>query len=316
MRVRRLTDRGDEGRDSRALPAIGMTSLGFAAFSVSDAGVKLMLEHGHGTFNVMFYSGLVGFVLMVSWVLCRQGVSGFRSGCYRLHALRGVISICVFALVMYALKSIQLDEFYALIFLAPFFVALLGALLLGDEVGPHRMGAILIGFAAVLYMLRPDAGIDGMGAAAVILAAILFGTSMIIVRLMPAGENRALFPVPSTLCGLLTGLALADGLLVLPPVQDLAMLVGIGVMGACGSLCTATGFAMARSSATVAPFHYTQMLWGVLLGYLVFGDIPNPAVIGGATVLIATGIYLLRFEARDSRRKAEEVPVPVLRRSK
>ncbi len=316
MRVRRLTDRGDEGRDMRALPAIGMTTLGFAAFSISDAGVKLMMEHGHGSFNIMFYSGLVGFVLMVAWVLCRQGVSGFRSGCYRLHALRGVISIVVFALVMYALQSIQLDEFYALIFLAPFFVALLGALLLGDEVGPHRMGAILIGFAAVLYMLRPDAGIDGMGAAAVIVAAILFGTSMIIVRLMPAGENRALFPVPSTLCALLTGIVLAEDLLVLPPTQDLAMLVGIGIMGACGSLCTATGFAMARSSATVAPFHYTQMLWGVVLGYLVFGDAPNPAVIGGATVLIATGIYLLRYETRAAVPAVAKAPKAVLRRSK
>lgn len=300
---------GGHGRSP--LVAIGLVCLGFGIFNLSDAAVKLMLENGHGIFFIMFWQAVFGVAGLCIGGAVAKGGAAFRSGHYRLHVLRGVCAVAIFALNMYALEHIQLDEFYALVFMAPLWIVVFGALYFGDRPGPQRMAAIVTGFCAVLYMLRPDAGLFGMGALAVVASTMIFAVQSLCVRLMPENESAMLYGLSGAAMSFVLLLPFAPQI-GLPTAEQLPILCFIGVGGGIAALFVGLGFRRAPSSATVAPFHYTQMLWGVVLGYVLFGDAPNASVMGGAAVLVMTGMYLLRYETRAA---GAAEPRPVLRRS-
>lgn len=285
----------------RPVLAIVLTCVGFAFFTISDAAVK-MLSMRYELLQVLFMGGLTNVFLLSALGLARQGTNAFKTKRLRWHVLRAVVVGSCFGLNVFALETVEMATFYTLVFTAPFWVALLAAFLLKDKIGANRMIAILIGFAAVVYMLRPDGGLLNLGTVALLLSGFLFACAQVIVRFMGAGENKLLFVLSGSIVNVLIATPFMPALFEMPSLYDFGVVLVFSVTACIGMFSIVSGMQMASSASSVAPFHYTQIIWGSLLGYVLFAEVPDPNIIIGSAVLIATGLYVIHHEARTARR--------------
>jgi drug/metabolite transporter (DMT)-like permease len=178
-------------------------------------------------------------------------------------------------------------------FSTPFLVAILAGPLLGEWIGPRRWAAISIGFLGVILVMRPGLGGIHPAAALTVIGTFLYAIYLITTRVLSRTDSTATTVFYSNVVGLV-GMSLA-----LPfvwttpkdPVVAVAM-VAIGAFGALGHYLLIAAHRLAPAPI-LAPFIYSQLVWMVALGYLVFGDLPNRWTLLGASIVIASGLYLL-----------------------
>ncbi len=295
----------------QAVRGLALVALGFAVISCADAAVKWVLPE-IGPAAAMIWRGLLGGAMVVA--LCRgRGLWPVRRG---LLAARSLLHTAVSAAwyLAWAL-GIGLADSYAVAAAAPLLMTVLAIPLLGERVGWRRWLSTCLGFAGVLFMLQPGGELwrweTGMLLAATAVmaltriwtrmlartdtpSAIAFwlmaahipcGVAMLAVPAMwpaPAGE-----PVPPPLLPSLAGC--------------LALLV-FGAANGIAHLLFARAFALAPVGA-IAPFEYSPLLWGTLLGFAIWGEIPAWTTFAGAAVVIAAGLYNVH---RERVRRAEE----------
>lgn len=213
-----------------------------------------------------------------------------------LQAGRSVLLVLSTALNFFALQHLQLTETTAILFATPLLLALIAGPMLGEWAGPRRLAAIAVGFVGVLIIARP--GLGGMHPAALFSVAGVFCYALygVSTRLLAAYDSSATTMFYSGLAGV------AIMTPVLPfvwttPASALAwiLMVAVGAFGALGHWLLI--LAHARAPVPVlSPFTYTQILWMIVLGYLVFGDVPDRWTLIGSAVVIGSGLYLLYRE--------------------
>lgn len=286
----------------QTLLAILLTCFGYACFNVGDAMVKL-LGAFHFSQIVLFNSGIIA-VVMAGYGLYR-GRQSFRMLRPGLILLRAVLAMGCSVLNAITLPHLTLTTFYTLIFTCPLWVALFSALFLKEKLQPRRVAAIIAGFAIVLYIFQPGSGLWNAWSGLVLLSAFFFSAAMTVMRRMGEKESRVSIIVVGALVSLLTVAPWIPSHFIVPDLPQLGAFAAMGLTGAIGMLSLAYAFQIAPSAATVAPYHYTQIVWGALLGYFMFGDVPEHRTMVGALLLIAAGLYLLYGEARAARRQEE-----------
>ncbi len=242
-----------------------------------------------------------------------------RPGGHLLRSLSGFMAMtCSFA----GLTLLPLADATALGFVSPLMTTALAVPLLGERVRIYRWSAVLVGFAGVLLMLRPAGTAGGpmligavpLGVVLALLGALFTALAMIAIRRMAAAEPSITivfwFTASCTALGALT-LPFAFRL---PPASDAVALVGIGLLGGCAQVLLTNSYRLAPAS-TLAPFDYTAMLWALVIGYVVFREVPEPLVMAGAAIVIASGLFIVWRErrlglSRAPARRAGEGPTP------
>ena len=146
-------------------------------------------------------------------------------------------------------------------------------------------------------MLRPGFAALDPGHLAAFAAAVLFALSLIVLRRFGGGESSAAMLAAVLLATLAISFPALPAAFVLPGAGDLAVMALAGLLGGLGHLALVEAF-RAAPAAAVSPFHYTQMLWGIAFGLALFGDVPGPAVLLGAGIIIASGLFILWRERR------------------
>ncbi len=210
-----------------------------------------------------------------------------------LQLLRGLLLPMMTALNFWALQYLQLAETGSIQFLAPILVALIGHHLLGERLDRGRWLAIIVGFLGVLIILQP--GSRGFHPAMLVslFQTSLYATFIILTRLLAADDRPEASNFLSALIAVivLAPFALAEWRAPDTTLQWLVVAV-TGLAGGLGHYLLAMAPRYAPAS-TISPFIYSQILYMVLLGYLVFGDLPRSAVVLGGTVVIGSGLYLV-----------------------
>jgi len=290
----------------QALIPILMTCLGYACYNLNDAGVKTLLQKLHFS-QTMLIANAIMIIMMAIYGWFSDGRKAFRTnkpGLMLVHALLAQAgSVCC----VLALPHIQLTTFYTLVFTSPFCVALLSTYFLKDKLDKRCLAAILFGFCVVLYIFRPGGGMFSGWSLLILLNALLYSCRMILVRHIGAGESKAFMFMISSLVGVLVGVFFLGDHYVPLTWQDWCLFTGASLASAGGLLCIGYAFQAASSASVVAPYHYTQIIWGALLGYYLFGEVPDMRTMAGAALLIATGIYLIRHEMRKAALRPPEV---------
>ncbi|MDP2734411.1 MAG: DMT family transporter, partial [Hoeflea sp.] len=201
-----------------------------------------------------------------------------------------------------ALSSIEVYAFYfAVIYLpladvmtywlaAPIYVAAMSPFLLGEQVGWRRWTAIFIGFIGVIIALEPSAATLTAPALISVFGSFCFAFMMLSGRALRGTPDKVLVFWQIVGAGLL-GLMTAPFGWVQPSGFDLALLAGLGVVAMVAHVCVNRAMKLA-DAAVVAPFQYTLLFWAVVFGFLVFGDAPRPAMLIGAAVIIAAGLFI------------------------
>jgi len=274
--------------------------LAFAAFALSDAFVK-SLRGSLPAYEAVFFGAVLGLTAL-PFIKGRDDrwpevVLAQRQGLWLVRAAASAIG-SIAAVV--AFTALPMAEAFALIFLLPIFVTILSVLVLKEHVGWRRWSAVVAGFVGVLVVLRPGFRVLGIGHLAAIICGLAGAISMIALRMAGPHEKRV------TLYGAgMIGSMLFAGSLMLsdfrwPGLAQWLLLLGYGLLAALGSvlLMLATRLAPANH---VAPTQYSQMLWAVLLGYVLFHDRLDWPMAAGIAIILGAGLFTFVREDKVTR---------------
>jgi drug/metabolite transporter (DMT)-like permease len=288
----------DSGRNR--LIGIGMVSAAVLCFSILDATGKWLIT-GLPLLQIVFLRFLGHTVFTAAVMMPRSRMDLLRTRRPWLQLLRALMLPCMTAMNFWALQYLQLAETGAIQFLAPILVALLGVRLLGERLDTGRWIAIVVGFVGVVIILQP--GSRGFHPAMLVslLQTTIYACFILMTRVLASVDRpestNFLSALGSTIVIAPFGLAVWQ----MPATAfEWLLVVVTGIAGGLGHYLLALAHRFAPAS-TLAPFIYQQILYMCLLGYLAFGDVPRPAVVIGAAVVVASGLYLLLKERRASR---------------
>lgn len=285
---------------------IGLAALAFALFSSTDGLIK-WLSAGYPIHQMLFFNALFSLVPVALATWRGGGFGRWRTQRLSLHLLRGFCGMTAGYAAFTAFSRMPLADAYGFLFTTPLLITVLSVVLLGEQVRWRRWSAILVGFAGVLIMLRPSAGSFGPGTLPALVAALASATSIILVRKLATTETTAAIAFYANATVLVAmGASLPFGFVV-PTLLDLALMAAAGLAGGTALLLLISGYRRAPA-AIVAPFQYSQMVWGVVIGFAVWGHLPDVAVAVGAAIVVASGLFILYREVELETTGAQVVP--------
>lgn len=293
----------------RGTLAIILTVFGYACFNIGDAAVKLLATKFAAP-QIMVVNGLMVAGCMLVYGAIRQGRSAFRIRNPKWVAMRAVFAVGTGLANVVALPHVSLTVFYTLVFTSPFWVAILSALFLKEKLEPRRLAVILSGFGVIAWILRPGSDIFNIWSFMVLASAFIYSCSIVTMRYLGTRESRVMIISTGSLLGVAVMLPFAINNWLAMNMIDVLQFAALGVTGAVGVACIAYAFQTAPSAAVIAPFHYTQMIWGAALGYMLFNEVPQLQTMVGAVLLIAGGLLLIWLEARALKASPQDPSLP------
>jgi S-adenosylmethionine uptake transporter len=274
---------------------------GFAAYALSDAFVKL-LRGSLPAYEAVFFGAVLGLTALPfiktrddRW---RESVIARRRGLYVVRALASSIGSTA---AVIAFTALPMAEAFALIFLMPIFVTILSVLVLKEHVGWRRWSAVVAGFIGVLVVLRPGFRVLGIGHLAALVCGLPVAIAMIAMRVAGPHEKRiTLYGAGAVGPMLLTGVLMLLQDFRWPDLHQWILLLGYGLLAALAAVLLM--LATQKSPANhVAPTQYSQMLWAVLLGYLLFGDGLDWPMAIGIAIILGAGLFTFVREEKVTR---------------
>jgi drug/metabolite transporter (DMT)-like permease len=288
----------DAARERRQrLKGIALMCGAVAGFSCIDASAKF-LNHHMDIVQIVWarYAFAFVFSLFISNPFARPAL--MRTSRPWLQIGRSALLVLSTALNVLALRYLQLDQTTSILFSTPFLVAALAGPMLGEWIGPRRWAAISVGFLGVIVVMRPGLGGIHPAATLTVIGTCLYALYIITTRILARTDSTETTLFYSNIVGVAAMTALLPFVWVTPkdPVVTVVMIV-IGGFGALGHFLLIAAHRLAPAGI-LAPFMYSQIVSTVTLGYLVFGDVPNRWTLLGASIVIASGLYLLFRERK------------------
>lgn len=269
-------------------------------FSLLDTAVKYLTTQAHVPVTqvtwVRFMVQFVGLLVLVPafGLLSLERLFTTKKPAQQL--LRSVLMAATTLFNFIAVQYLRLDQTVTVIFLAPLLVAALAGPLLGEWVGWRRGIAIAVGFLGVLIAVRPGLGAVHPAIIYSFLAMAAYAFFMLLTRHLAPYDPPLVTLFYSMFAGAVFGAPFAIMDWVWPEHWTTwAVLLSLGVLGGCGHFLFILAYARAPAS-TISPFIYSELITIAALGYLVFGDVPDVWTLTGASVIIASGIYLIHRE--------------------
>lgn len=290
----------------QTLVAIFLTCVAYALFNVGDALLKLIAARDLHFSQIIIINCTIINICTASAGWLREGKKAFVVLNPKLIMCRSFFSAVTGVCNILALPHIKLTTFYTLVFTSPFWVALLAAIFLKEKLALNRVLVILAGFATVAFVFRPGTDDFNIWAILILVGAFFYSCGLIVMRKVGPKESRTMIILMGSIVSILVALPFFPyHYKPLEPVEWL-LFFGMGSLSAISVTCIAYAFQTAPAASVVAPFHYTQIIWGALLGYVLFNEIPDDRIILGAAVIIAAGLYLIFSETRGKKKSAKK----------
>ncbi len=288
--------------NERATFLIFITCMSYALFSVGDAILKDLGDKFHAT-QIIVYLSVVQFVVLTIYGFINNRETAFRTEKPKLVFVRAVLGSVLAILIIKALPNVELTTFYVLVFTSPLWLAVLSSVVLGDELTKERMGVVIFGLLVIVAVFRPTGDNFNIWSVVLTLAAFLHAVSLIVVRKLGKSESKLFILISGSF---LSAVVFTPAMLlnyVEADLYDLSIFVVTAIIGSLGALLNFHAFQHISSASIIAPYHYTQIIWGALLGYFIFGDVPNTDIVIGSVLITLSGLYLICSEKRRKRRE-------------
>src|SRR5215472_7933779 len=298
----KISDHHDE-RSAR-LAGIALMLLSIFMFSFGDALGKYMVA----TYAVgqLLWLRACAALLVLSPLVWKHRAEFFRLERPKLQLLRVVLSTLEVAAFFLATVYLPLADVVTYYLACPIFVTALSAIVLREQVGWRRWSAILIGFAGVVIALRPSAQTASWPAMIALGGSLSFSILMLITRSLRATPDIVM--ASSQFVGtFLLGALMSPFGWVTPSAGSLAMFAAAGCISVTALFCVNRSLKLAPASVVV-PYQYSMIVWAVMFGITVFGDVPKPSTVIGAAIIIAAGLYIFLREKRLGREEAAVNP--------
>jgi drug/metabolite transporter (DMT)-like permease len=284
---------------------IGLKLLSVLVFSGMAICVKFAAGSGIPPGERVFFRSLFAVPVILAWLAWQYDLThGLATGNPAGHLWRGLVGSAGMGLNFTALGLLPLPEATALGFLAPLLIVIFAALLLGEQVRAFRLGAVVVGLVGVLIMLAPRMGglegtgrLESVGALAALLGAVCVALAQVFTRKLVQTEATAAIVFYFSLIAAALSLVTLPFGWVLPGPRDAAILVGSGLLGGVGQILLTQSYRYAQTGV-VAPFSYASMLFALVFGYLIFGEVPTVPMLAGAGLIITAGLFIMWRERR------------------
>ena len=278
---------------------IAFMMLAVLVLASMDALIKYLAAY-YPVPQIVFFRAIVATLVVVLVFVPRHGWVVLRAVNPMGHAWRWMTGFIALMCFFYSFALLPLADAYTLGFAAPLIMTALSVPLLGEKVGWRRWTAIALGFAGVLVVMQPGAGMFGWAALLPVVAAGFYALALIAIRKLSATETNAAIVFYFGLASAVAAGAIdtiVPGLWVAPDLTGLALLCAVGLLGALGQLAITEAFRAAPVSV-LGPFDYSGLLFAVLYGWLFWNEIPGWALLYGAPLIVASGLYILYRETR------------------
>lgn len=294
---------------ARVLNAIILVTGGYFAFSGADIVAKF-LRGSFTAHDILAVGGFIGLVISFTLVMIKKGWRGFCPPKLAWVILRGLLTCGTSYLAVTAFKLIPLTDFYGVVFLSPFFVLILAHFLLKEQVGWRRWAATAVAFTGVMIMAAPQFDKFGLGYIFAFLCAVTAAGNIIIIRKIGPVDFPPVYAFyPMLFIFLFNAGYLAwtggDGMISRITPDNIWLFALHAPLVVAGILMTSHGFATSPETSIVAPFHYTQIIWGTAFGYFLFAEIPTPATVAGLTLIVGAGLYSIYRDYWRKHHRAE-----------
>ncbi len=277
----------------------------FAAFSVSDA-IRKLVALNYDILDILFWQAVAGMLVLCLVCPFLGGVGPLLNlKNVKLHLIRGGLIALNTTFSITAISRIPIVDAYTIFFLTPFAVSLMGVFLFKEKIGPYRLFSILCGFIGAFIAFRP--GFNDINPAYILalVCVFTFSTSSILVRYFRHDKtilSFAFWPFFVLISGILIYKQMS-----VTWISDISFLVYVTLAGGAyglALLAIAYSYTLGPASA-IAPYQYTQIIFALGFGYVLFGDVPDIYKIVGAGMIIVSGIVLF---AREKRLKTGKGP--------
>ena len=297
----------EAGRNNQVVRGIMLMIGATVMFALSNALSKWVVSH-YPVGEVMFARSFSSLLVCSAFMLPITGLSVFTTRRVRDHLARGTSQAISQTFTVLAFSMMPLGGATAITFSAPLFSALVSVLWLKERAGAARWGTLIAGFAGVLIVLRPGTDSFQLGALFALANAVMYGSVTVAVRGMSKTESANTL----LMWQLLTLAVLHSGLLVFgfrwPSAPDALLFVSMGVANVVAQYLWTKALHAAPATA-VSPFYYFLLVWSMVIGFLVWGDVPTLSLLVGSGIVVTSGLFLLFNEAQRAAASASSAKV-------
>ena len=292
----------DASPNLRGILMVALSTVGFSAMHALVRYVSDELD----PIQISFFRNAFGFVVFAPWLM-KYGLGVMHTDRLGMHGLRAVLNVLAMFAYFTALSITPLAQVTALGFTAPIFAALLSMVLLGERFRMRRWAALIIGFGGTLVILRPGFQTIDLGSVLVLISAVLWGITMIVIKVLARTESS--MTITGYMNLLLTVLSLGPALYVwqTPEPGTWIWLLLIGILGTLAQVALAQALKEA-DAGVVMPFDFLKLLWISILGFVFFAEVPDIFIWLGGAIVFASTTYLAYRESQL--RKSDDPKVP------
>ncbi len=286
--------RSAPARADRPFRGIALILTSTVFLGVSDVTAKY-LSTTLPSIEIAWIRFLVFALVMVPAMLPGSPLYALRSERPGLQAMRGIALLSSSLFFISGLRFLPIAEASATTFVAPLFVTALSIAFLGESVGVRRWLATAVGLMGVVIILRPGSSAFHLAAFFPIVSALAWACTLIMTRMMSGREHVLTTMTYSSIVGVCILSVLVPFVWVAPSWHDILFGILIGVTSTAGQWIVVLAFRYADASV-LAPFSYTQLLWVSILGFAIFGEVPDIWTVTGAVFIVASGLYTAHRE--------------------
>ncbi len=277
--------------DKQNIPVgIGLMLFGFLLFSANDALGKWMAAT-YGPGQILLIRNVASMAVLVPFIM-KSGIRPlFALDRPWLQLLRLAFATTEVLFFYWAVSGLALADAMTYYLAGPIYVTVLAAFVLKEKVGWRRWSAVGVGFIGVLIAMEPSAGVFNYHIVIAFVGSLLYAGFLVVTRGLRKTPDLTL-ATWQIVAGLVAGAVVAPFHWV-PVVHnsDFALLALLGVNALVAIVAVNRSLKLAPASVVV-PYQYTLIVWAVLFGYFVFGDVPSWRVITGAAIIVVAGLYI------------------------
>lgn len=302
-----------------------MTGIAFKLSSVCVfLGMSSLLKASEGvpSGQLVFFRSFFAILPIIAYLIWKGELGvGLKTRHPVSHLLRGLVGTGGMMTGFFALTQLPLAEAITISYATPLLIVVFSAVFYHEQVRLYRWSAVLIGLVGVVIIIWPrltvfSGGISDMsgatlGAVSALVAAGFAATAMVLVRKLVETERSATIVLYFSLTSSVFGLATLPFGWVMPTAEQFALLVGAGIFGGIGQILLTESYRHADMSV-VAPFEYASLILSVLIGYVIFHDVPSIEMLAGGAIVVGSGLFIIYREHKLGleRKRASEVSPP------
>ncbi|MEM7059574.1 MAG: DMT family transporter [Pseudomonadota bacterium] len=254
------------------------------------------------SYQIAFFRNVFGFFVFLP-LLVTQGAGFLKTQRLGLHAFRSLFNIGAMLIFFYALSITEVAHVTALGFSAPIFAAVLSVVFLGERFRARRWLAIGFGILGMLVIARPGYIPIELGTVLVIVSAFFWAIVLTIIKVMSRTESSLTIVAYMNIFLAIYALGPAIWVWVWPTWEGWLLMIAIAIAGTCAQICVSQSLKEAEQTL-VMPFDFLRLIWVAIIGYWVFGEIPDEFIWAGGAIIFASGVYLA-YRERAVRRAHE-----------